>query len=74
MHIDIMDKCRRKGHPVPQRLDPLRRTRGRAMVKARKDIDKTDVDALQKLVRKNSKMHEFCNQVAMFKKRGIQEH
>ena len=32
MHIDIMDKCRRKGHPIPQHLDPLRRARGRAMV------------------------------------------
>ena len=32
MHIDIMDKCRRKGHPIPQHLDPIRRARGRAMV------------------------------------------
>ena len=29
MHIEVMDKCRRKGHQVPQHLDPLRRVRGR---------------------------------------------
>ena len=32
MHLDVMDKCRRKGQPVPQHLDPLRRARGRPMV------------------------------------------
>ena len=32
MHIVMMDKCRRKGHQVPQHLDPLRRARGRPIV------------------------------------------
>ena len=32
MHIDMMDKYRRKGNQVPQHLDPLRRVRGRAVV------------------------------------------
>ena len=32
MHLDVMDKVRRKGQAVPQHLDPLRRTRGRPMV------------------------------------------
>ena len=32
MHLDVMDKCRRKGQSVPHHLDPLRRARGRPMV------------------------------------------
>ena len=32
MHLDIMEKCRRKGHPIPPRLDPIRRARGRPVV------------------------------------------
>ena len=32
MHLDVMDKFRRKGQSVPQHLDPLRRARGRPMV------------------------------------------
>ena len=27
-----MEKCRRKGHPIPPRLDPIRRARGRPVV------------------------------------------
>ena len=32
MHLDIMEKCRRKGHSIPPRLDPIRRARGRPVV------------------------------------------
>lgn len=32
MHIEVMDKLRRKGQAIPQHLDPLRRARGRAIV------------------------------------------
>ena len=32
MHLDVMDKARRKGQSVPHHLDPLRRARGRPMV------------------------------------------
>lgn len=32
IHIDIMEKCRRKGYSIPERLDPLRRARGRPIV------------------------------------------
>ena len=32
MHLDVMEKARRKGQSVPHHLDPLRRARGRPMV------------------------------------------
>ena len=32
LHIEVMDKHRRKGQAIPQHLDPLRRARGRAIV------------------------------------------
>ena len=32
LHIEVMDKHRRKGQTIPQHLDPLRRSRGRAIV------------------------------------------
>ena len=32
MHIEVMNKYRRKGQTIPQHLDPLRRARGRAVV------------------------------------------
>ena len=36
------------------------------MGRARRGIDKTDVDALQKLMRRNSKVQVFHQQVANF--------
>ncbi len=31
-HMDVMQSCRTKGTPIPDRLDPVRRLRGRSQV------------------------------------------